>query len=461
MAMGRRNPERQESLFVETAALVDAPGHPFYERLNGVLAFHSFDAFVEERCARFYAQRMGRPSIPPPVYFRMLFIGYFEGLDSERGIAWRVADSLALREFLGYALTQKTPDHSSVSRTRRLIDLETHTEVFQWVVTTLALEGLVKGKTIGVDATTLEANAALRTIVRRDTGETYQEFLVRLARASGIETPTRADLARLDRKRKGKGSNKDWTHPHDPDARIARMKDGRTHLAHKAEHAVDMETGALVAVTLQGADRGDTDTIERTVSEADAAIKQAAEEPDAERKMSDRPVAELVADKGYHSNETMREFNTETTRTYISEPERGRRKWEGKSQDQRAVYANRRRIRGRRGRELMRKRGELIERSFAHVYESGGMRRTHLRHHDNILKRLLIHAGAFNLSLILRKTSGAGTPREFSGLLTDLLGRPCTVLWTSWTRLLRLSIQHTLTMFGISLVNQTTWARPA
>ena len=461
MAMGRQNRERQESLFVETSALVNAPGHPFYERLNGVLAFHSFDGFVEERCAKFYAETMGRPSIPPVVYFKMLFIGYFEGLDSERGIAWRVADSLALREFLGYELTEKTPDHSSVSRTRRLIDLETHTEVFQWVVTTLALEGLIKGKTIGVDATTLEANAALRSIVRRDTGESYQEFLVRLAQASGIETPTRADLAKLDKKRKGKGSNKDWTHPHDPDARITKMKDGRTHLAHKAEHAVDMETGALVAVTLQAADQGDTDTIEQTVSEADATIKEAAQEPDAERNMSDRPLAELVADKGYHSNGTIREFNTETTRTYVSEPERGRRKWEGKSEDQRAVYANRRRIRGKRGRELMRKRGELIERSFAHVYDSGGMRRTHLRHHDNILKRLLIHAGAFNLSLILRQTTGVGTPRELNDLLKGLLGRPWAFIRASWTRLFRLSIQHPLPMLRISTVNQTTWPRAA
>ena len=208
MVMGRQIHERQETLWVESSALVSAPGHPFYERLGGVLAFHSFDTFVEERCAKFYADTMGRPSIPPVVYFKMLFIGYFEGLDSARGIAWRVADSLALRRFLVYELTEKTPDHSSVSRTRRLIDLETHTEVFQWVVTTLALEGLIQGKTIGVDATTLEANAALRTIVRRDTGETYQDFLVRLAQASGIETPTRNDLAKLDRKRPKKGPTK-------------------------------------------------------------------------------------------------------------------------------------------------------------------------------------------------------------------------------------------------------------
>lgn len=461
MAMGRQNNERQGTLFVETRALASAPGHPFYERLGGVLAFHSFDTFVEERCARFYAEKMGRPSIPPVVYFKMLFIGYFEGLDSERGIAWRVADSLALRDFLGYDLTEGTPDHSSVSRTRRLIDLETHTEVFQWVVTTLGLEGLLKGKTIGVDATTLEANAALRTIVRRDTGEAYQDFLVRLAQASGIETPTRQDLAKLDKKRPNKGSNKDWTHPHDPDARITKMKDGRTHLAHKAEHAVDMDTGALVAVTLQGADRGDTKTMQETVSEADATIKAAAEEPEAKRNMGERPLAELVADKGYHSNGTMRAFNTERTRTYISEPERGRRKWQDEPEAQPVVYANRRRIRGKRGKALMRKRGEVIERSFAHVYDSGGMRRTHLRYQDNILKRLLIHAGAFNLSLILRRTAGAGTPRELKDLLKGLIGHPCVAIRARWNHLFRLCIQRRPIALRVLAINQTAWPRVA
>jgi len=367
------------------------------------------------------------------VYFKMLFIGYFEGLDSERGIAWRVADSLALRGFLGYDLTEPTPDHSSVSRTRRRIDLETHAEVFQWIVTTLALEGLIKGKTIGIDATTLEANAALRTIVRRDTAQTYQDFLIGLAQASGIDTPTRQDLAKLDKKRPKKGSNKDWTHPYDPDARITKMKDGRTHLAHKAEHAVDMDTGAVVAVTLQPADKGDTETIEQTLAEADTNLHEAAQEPDAKRTMSKTPLAEVVADKGYHSNATLREHNTHTMRTYISEPDRGRRDWEGKADEQRAVYANRRRIRGRRGRGLMRKRGELIERSFAHVYDTGGMRRTHLRHHDNILKRLLIHTGAFNLSLILRKTVGVGTPRELHDLVNTLIDRLRAFIQAIWS----------------------------
>jgi transposase len=172
---------------------------------------------------------MGRHGLPPGIYFRLLFVGDFEGLDSERGIAWRAADSLTVRDFVGLALDQAAPDHSTISRTRLLIDLETHRDVFTWVPQRLATVGLLKGKTIGVDATTLEANAALRSIVRRDTGESYPEFLTGLAKASGIKTPTRAALAGLDRKRKKKGSNKEWTHPHDPEARITKMKAaGRT-----------------------------------------------------------------------------------------------------------------------------------------------------------------------------------------------------------------------------------------
>ena len=226
----------------------------FYQRLNQLLEESHFDEFVEGRCQRFYAAKRGRPSLAPGVYFRLLLIGYFEGMDSERGIAWRANDSLALRRFLRVGLDEMPPDHSTISRTRRLIDVETHREVFTWVLGVLAEKGLLKGQTLGVDATTLEANAALRTIVRRDTGEGYQEFLQRLAQESGIKTPTREQLARLDRKRAHKGSNEEWVNPHDPDARIAKMKDGRTHLAHKVEHAVDFSSGAVVAVTLQPAD---------------------------------------------------------------------------------------------------------------------------------------------------------------------------------------------------------------
>ena len=269
MGMGtRKSQEEQEEVWIANVELAQSPGHPFYQRLNELLEEEKFDEFVEGLCRKFYAEKMGRPGLVPGVYFRSLLIGYFEGIDSERGIAWRLADSLALRQFVRISLTEATPDHSTISRTRRLIDVETHREVFGWVLGLLADRELVKGKRVGIDATTLEASAAMRSIVRRNTGESYEEFLTGLAKASGMETPTREQLARLDRKRKKRTSNKEWKSPTDADARIAKMKDGRTHLAHKAEHAVDLDTGAVVAVTLQEANKGDTTTLDATLCEA-------------------------------------------------------------------------------------------------------------------------------------------------------------------------------------------------
>jgi transposase len=308
MAMGtRKHRERQEQLWVTHTELARAPGHPFYKRLNELLDGEKFDEFAESECARFYARNNGRPSLPPGTYFRLLLIGYFEGIDSERGIAWRVADSLGLRSFLRIGLDEDTPDHSTISRTRRLIDVETHRKVFLWVLGVLADQGLLKGKTVGVDATTLEANAAMRSIVRRDNGASYEEFLTGLAQQSGIQTPTREDLARVDRKRKRKGSNQEWVSPSDPDARIAKMKDGSTHLAHKAEHAVDMETGTVIAVTLQAADQGDTTTMLETLNEtaenlAHLIEREMEQSPQPDPQVSLHALTEVVTDKGYHLN---------------------------------------------------------------------------------------------------------------------------------------------------------------
>jgi transposase len=423
MAMGRKAKQRrQEAIWIAHTDLPRTVAHPFYEQLNRLLDERGFDEWVEEQCARFYAEKMGRPSLAPGRYFRLLLIGYFEGIDSERGIAWRAADSLALRSFLGVRLDEMPPDHSTISRTRRLIDVETHQAVFRWVLERLAEKGLLRGKTVGIDATTLEANAALRSIVRRDTGEGYEEFLRRLAQESGIETPTREQLAKLDRKRAHKGSNEDWVSPHDPDAAITKLKDGRTHLGYKAEHAVDLETGAVVAVTVATGDAGDTATILETLPEAGEHIAEVActtnNEEVGERVHPQGPV-EAVADKGYHSNDTLQALDKATVRTYISEPDRGRRRWQNKPEARQAVYSNRRRIRGEHGKQLLRRRGELVERSFAHAYETGGMRRVHLRGRQNVLKRLLIHVGGFNLSLAMRKLLGKGTPRGLQGLSAD------------------------------------------
>ena len=425
MAMGTRK-ERQEELWIPTAALAKPVSHPFYERLNQILTEHDFDSFVEGQCRRFYAEAMGRPGLVPGIYFRLLLVGYFEGIDSERGIAWRAADSLALRRFLGIGLEEGAPDHSTISRTRRLIDLETHRQVFGWVLGLLADEGLLKGKRIGIDATTLEANAALRSIVRRDNGESYEEFLQGLAKRSGIETPTREDLARLDRKRKKKGSNQEWVNPYDRDARITKMKDGCTHLAHKAEHAVDMDTGAVVAVTLQEANLGDTTTVQQTLAEAGETVaglieREAEAAPQEPPKVHLGGIEEVVADKGYHSGPVLEQMQAAGVRTYIPEKKQsGQRHWDGKQGQQQAVYANRQRVHRPKAKHLLRRRGELIERTFAHCYETGGMRRTHLKKHSNILKRLLIHVAGANLGLLLRSRYGKGTPRSLQGLSITL-----------------------------------------
>src|SRR5664279_2101956 len=428
MAMGtRKQREKQEGLWIAHTELASAPGHPFYQKLNELLEAEGFDEFVERRCAKFYAPQYGRPSLTPGIYFRSLLIGYFEGIGAERGIAWRLADSLALRRFVGIARDEDTPDHSTISRTRRLIDLDTHREVFSWVLGVLADRGLLKGQRIAIDATTLEANAAMRSIVRRDTGESYDEFLRGLAKASGIATPSREELARLDRKRKKRTSNKDWKSPTDEDARVAKMKDGRTHLAHKAEHAVDLDTGAVVAVTLQGADQGDTTTLDQTWCEAGMAVaeqigREAAQRPGDEHQVNGAGSEELVTDKGYHSGAVVQRVKSDQVRSYIPEKKpQGLRNWAGKQAEQQAVYANRRRVRGEYGKSLLRRRGEFVERSFAHCYETGGMRRCHLRGRDNILKRQLVHVGAFNLSLILRQLLGAGTPREWRNRFAKLV----------------------------------------
>ena len=421
MSMKSRSQGSQETLWIAHDAIAESPGHPFYEELERILREEGFDTFTEGECAPYYAKKQGRPSIPPGVYFRMLMIGYFERIDSERGICWRCADSLSLRGFLGVSLDSETPDHSSLSRIRGRLPLEVHEAVFGWVLRVLGSYDLIDGKTMGVDATTLEANAALRSIVRRDTGEGYEAFLGGLAQASGIETPTRADLAKLDKKRPKKGSNKDWKNPHDPDAEIMKMKDGRTHLSHKVEHAVDMSgEGAVLSVTLHGGAKGDTKSLPETLEKAQENLDELAEDPELGETLHEDAGREVVADKGYHGNDMLVALAEEEYRTYISEPSRGRRKWKGKEEEQKATYANRRRIRGERGKRLLRQRGELLERPFAHYLEAGGMRRTHLRNHPNILKRLLVHVAGFNLGILMRNLIGTATPKEYADLLGDM-----------------------------------------
>jgi transposase len=409
MALGRQR-DRQSEMLVSWSEMPRSPGHAFYDRLQAELVAGGFDGFVEVLCTTHYAERRGRPSLPPGRYFRMLLVGYFEGIDSERGLEWRCADSLSLREFLRLGERERVPDHSWLSRTRSRLPLELHDAVFTWVLQRLAERGLVKGERIGVDASTMEANAALRAIVRRGSGEGYREMLTRMAKESGIETPTAEDLIRLDRSRKGKKlSNTEWESPTDPDARIARLKDGRTRLAHKPEHAVDLDTGAVVAAEMHAADRGDTATLPDTLASAARHLGAVEAAP------SPAAPAELVADKGYHSRETLKALDDGAWKTRIAEPKRdGFLRWHGDDDARRAVVNNRIRLLSGVARDAFKLRAEIVERCFALVLDRGGMRRTWLRARENIQKRYLIHVAGYNLGLIMRLLTGAGTPREFN-----------------------------------------------
>jgi transposase len=417
MAMGREG-EVQSDLVVTWAEMPRSPGHAFYDKLHNLLTEAGFDAYVETTCKPYYAPRMGAPSLPPGRYFRMHMVGYFEGIDSERGIVWRCSDSFSLRDFLRLANRDKVPDHSWLSKTRSRLPHEVHEKVFGWVLNLVAERGLVKGERIGVDGSTMEANAALRTIIRRDTGETYRQMLTRMAQESGVETPTIDDLIRLDRKRKGKKlSNEDWTSQTDPDAKIAKMKDGSTHLAYKPEHAVDLDTGVIVAAPIHPADVGDTATLGPTLEEAHKNLSAAGLAPTPENP------SDLVTDKGYHSREGLKELDGGVWKTRIAEPKpaNGYLRWHGDDAARDAVYANRARLKSGVGRDAMRRRGEMVERSFAHILDRGGMRRAWLRGRENVHKRYLIHVAGFNLGILMRALFGCGTPRADAGAKNALL----------------------------------------
>jgi transposase len=422
MAMGKRDVEQQQDLFVTHDKLPRSPGHVFYRKLNRLLAEGGFDRWIEALCAPHYCRGKGRPSVPPGVYFRMLLVGYFEGINSQRGIAWRCSDSLSLREFLGIPFGEDSPDHSSLSYIRNRLPLDVHQAMFVWVLALLQQKKLLKGQTVGVDSTTLEADAAMKSIVRRDTGEDWKEYLTRLMKEEGLcedddEPPSDDELRRFDKRRKDKKvSNQDWVSETDPDSRIAKMKDGTTHLAYKAEHVLDLETEAILAAEIYHADQADTRTLEDSLHQAQANQHAAG---------CEQAIEDAVADKGYHANETLAELAEHTTyRSYIPQPElKHARVWTDKPPEQKAaVYANRRRTRGARGKKLQRLRSERLERSFAHVCETGGARRTWLVGIENLRKRYLISAAAHNLSLLMRSLFRMGTPRSLQQFQNGLEG---------------------------------------
>jgi transposase len=415
-------------MWVATNDLPSSPGHVFYEKLNQLLAEAEFDRRVEELCAPYYAEDFGRPGIPPGVYFRMLLVGYFEGLGAQRAIAWKCADSLSVRAFLGLEISEGAPEHSSLTRIRQRLPLAVHMAVFTLVLEMAREKGMLRGKTIAVDATMLEANAAMKTMVRRVSGEDWKAYLRRLAREAGIEDPSDEDLRRFDRKRKGKKvSNKEWKSPTDPDARIAKMKDGRTHFAYKAEHAVDVDNDLLVAAEIYQADDADGDTILATVT----AAREQLEAVDAEQ-----TVEEVLGDKGYHKAESVMLLEDPLgIRTYIPERQsKNNRVWTDKEPGlKEAVYRNRRRYRGLRGRRLCRKRSEYAERSMAHVCDTGGARRTWLRGLENVAKRYWVTVAGRNLGVMMLAIFGIGKPRTLQGVVAAI----SRALWPLLASLIR------------------------
>jgi transposase len=417
MALGRRKGEQQDDLFIMAEHMPRAPGHVFYRKLNAILRDAGFDRWVEDLCQPYYAETQGRPGIPPGTYFRMLLIGYFEGIGSQRGIAWRCSDSLSLREFLRIPLTEDSPDHSTLSVVRDRLPLEVHQAVFTWVLRLLEEKKLVKGKTVGVDSTTLEANAAMKSIIRRDTGDDYETYVKQLMAEEGIKDPSSEEVRRFDKQRQGKKvPNEEWVSESDPEARITKMKDGTTHLAYKAEHVVDLETNAILAAEIYAGDHADSQTLEDSVNHAQTNLNEA--ETGAE-------IKDVAADKGYHATEQLTAMAEHTPyRTYIPEPElKHNRRWTNKPAEQKdAVYANRRRVKGERGKQMQRQRSEFVERTFAHVCETGGARRTWLRGMEKVQKRYLLAAAAHNIGVLMRKLFQMGTPRGLQKYVDDLFG---------------------------------------
>jgi transposase len=417
MALGKRKREEQD-LWVATSDLPKSPGHPFYKQLNVLLKEAKFDDYAQTLCEPHYAKHVGRPGIPPGVYFRMLFVGYFEGLSSQRAIAWRCSDSRSLQSFLGLPITTATPDHSSLTIIRQRLPGEVHEQIFNKVLQLAQEKKLLKGKSVAVDSTLIEADAAMKSIVRKGTGDDYKDYLKKLAMESGMANPTDEEIRKFDQTRKDKKvSNAEWESQTDPDSRIAKMKDGRTHLAYKTEHAVDLQSDLVVAATVYHADQADTATLTQTLAAAQTNMVLAG---------SEQEIKDVVADKGYHSNDNVTWCQSVEVRTYIPERENPHdRVWTDKPTEQKkAVYANRRRVRGNRGKQLGRRRSEFVERSFAHVCETGGARRSYLRGLVNVTKRYLMVVAARNLGVIMRDLFNMGTPRS---LQSSGKGLPCAI----------------------------------
>jgi len=441
----RKKTQEQKEFWVVADRLAKATPSRFYELLNGTLERMKFAEQVWASCAPDYADatRGGRPGIDPVTYFKMLMIGFFEGIASEREIAARCADSLSLRGFLGYRLDEATPDHSSMSVIRQRLGSACFEEVFGLVLVALRAHGLLKGRHLGRDSSVIEANASLRSLSERNTEEGYWAYVQRLAKEAGLETTDAAELRRFDRKRPGrKTSNEQWQNPHDPDAKIGKTKDGATDMVYLPEHTVDLETGAIVQAQVLPGDHRDSQDLSTRVIEAVVTVQETTGAD-----LETVPQT-LTADKGYFSLEEIGHLQELTIKTVISDPHRGKRRLDKLEAPQRQALARAQRsVTSKYGKGLLRRRGQHIERSFAHVLDAGGMRHTTLRGLENLNKRHQIAAACYNLSQLLRQLYGVGTPKQWTASFGQFVWRLAILIIIK----LRRFLQDGMTLFTPSI----------
>jgi transposase len=400
----------QPELFVPSIRLVQPATTSFYSKLEQTLASFGFSKQVRQLCAAAYSDSgRGRPGVDPAVYFKMLMIGFFENIASERGIAERCNDSISIRFFLGYDLTQTTPDHSTLSVIRDRLGEETYQKVFLLILSALQEHGLLKGQNVGIDASVIEANAALKSLINRDTEEAYWDYVRRLASENGVNPQDSEAVRQFDRKRPKKMSNDDWQNPHDPDAKIGPTKAGAIDMIYKPEHTVDLDTGAILQAEVRLGHEADQKDLAVHVLQAQENINQAQDRP-----ADSLTIESATADKGYYAVVEMKQLQQEGIRTVISDPIKNRKLENLSPAEAKAVRQARRSVGSESGQQLLKKRGMHLERSFAHLLDAGGTRRTTLRGLENLNKRFKLAAAIYNLSQLMRALWGVGTPKQWA-----------------------------------------------
>lgn len=403
----------QGEFWVAAHQLAQSPKSTFYARLDETLESFEFAEKVRALCAPAYkGGNAGRPGIDPVVYLKMIMVGFFEDLPSERAIAARCADSMSIRAFLNYSLEERTPEHSSFTVIRQRLGVEVYQQIFTLTLQALREHGLLRGKNLGIDSSVIEANASLRALVHRNTEEQYWDYVKRLAAEAGIDPEDTAAVRRFDRHRPGKGSNQEWQNPHDPDAKIGRTKDGATDMIYKPEAVVDLDTGAIVQAEVHPGDQADHKEMATRVLEAQQTINQAGQKP-----LDTLTITSITSDKGYYAVGELETLQHEAIRTVICDPIDNRRMDKLEAQQQRVVRAARRSVKSKSGKGLLRRRGMHIERSFAHILDCGGMRRTTLRGWENLNKRFKLAAAFYNLSQLMRQLFGFGTPKQLAAAI--------------------------------------------